>query len=123
MAMLGLSDVKGRFKRVEVTAPVKKDEVTVVPTMVPALVKPGEGMLEVTTRQRFVTSGIDDWLELHTTRSVAIFAAAGAVVLFPVNLWLSAGAAALAGHFYGKHIWKNHMINTNLKNRKVLYTR
>ncbi len=124
MARLSLSEIKSQYhKPAPAPQPKKGEDITIVPTMVPTLVKKGDGMLEVSTRQKFVTSGVDDWIEWHTTRSAAILCAAGAIILFPVNLWLSAGVAGLAGHYYGKHVWKNHHINTNLKHRKVLYTR
>lgn len=99
------------------------DEPVVMPMFVPSEMKPGDGVLQVTTRQNFVTEGINVWIDWHKYRMLAIFAGVGSLLLLSVHLWLAAGAALLAGWLYSMHLRVAHRIQLQLKTRRLLYTR
>ena len=99
------------------------DEPVVMPMFVPTQMKPGDGVLEVTTRQKFVNEGINVWIEWHSNRVLAIISAVAALLLISVHLWLAAGAAVLAGYFYSMHLKVAHRIKLFYKTRRMLYTR
>ncbi len=99
------------------------DDVVVMPMFVPARIKPGEEMMNVTTRQQFVTDGIFTWLEWHYSRVLGILFAVAALFLISINLWLAAGAGALAGYWYSTHVRTARKINIFYTTRRLLYTR
>lgn len=79
-----------------------------------------KGAMEVTTRQTFLNTAIPIWQAYHVHRAYAIILAIAAVALFPVNIYLSTGAAALAGRYYGDHVWKTFYLEKMLKKRWIL---
>ncbi len=99
------------------------DEPVIMPAFVPARMKPGEGVLEVTTRQRFINEGIKTWLEWHYTRAFAILFAVAALFALQINLFLSIAFGALAGLSYGHHWKAARRINVFYTRRRLLYTR
>ncbi|MBI4406365.1 hypothetical protein HY571_00440, partial [Candidatus Micrarchaeota archaeon] len=99
------------------------DEPVVMPAFVPARMKPGEGLLEVTTRQRFINDGIKTWLEWHYTRAFAILFAVAALFALQINLFLSIALGAIAGFSYGHHWKAARRINIFYTRRRLLYTR
>ncbi len=111
----------GFEKKPEVAKPT--DDVVTMPMFVPAQMKPGDGVLEMTTRQKFVTEGINVWIDWHANRVLAIVCAVGAMLMLAVNLWLSAGLGAAAGYFYSNHLKTAHRIQLFYKTRRLLYTR
>lgn len=78
-----------------------------------------KGAMEVTTRQKFLDVAIPMWRAYHLHRAYAIVLGIAAIGLLPVNIYLSAGAAALAGRYYGDHVWKWFYINKMLKRRWI----
>ncbi len=106
-------------------APAKPagDEPVVMPMFVPSQMKPGDGVLEMTTRQKFVTEGINVWIDWHKARVLAILCGVGAMLLLAVNLWISAGLGVAAGYFYSDHLKTAHRIQLFYKTRRLLYTR
>lgn len=103
--------------------PKAGDEPVVMPMFVPSQMKPGDGVLEMTTRQKFVTEGINVWIDWHKYRVLAIIAAVGAMLLLAIHLWLAAAAGVLAGYFYSEHLRVAHRIQLFYKTRRLLYTR
>ncbi len=103
--------------------PKPADDVVVMPTFVPARMKPGEGVLEVTTRQRFLNDGYATWINWHATRVLAILFAVAALFLLAINLWVAAGAGIAAGYFYSDHARTARKISIMYTRRRLLYTR
>ncbi len=103
--------------------PAATAEQVVMPAMVPTRMKKGEGVLEVTTRQHFVTEGIDIWLRWHVTRVMSILCAVGALFFISINLWLGAGTGLAAGWFYGEHVKAARKITRFYRRRRMMYTR
>ena len=115
---------KMKIGAVEKKAATKPEEdVVVMPAFVPAQMKKGEGILEVTTRQKYLNEGYTDWINWHTYRVMGIAAAIAALFLVGINLWLAAGAGAAAGHFYSEHARIARKIAVNYTKRRLLYTR
>lgn len=107
----------------EVAKAAADNEPVVMPMFVPSEMKPGDGVLQVTTRQNFVNEGIGVWIDWHKDRIFAIMFAVAALFLLSVHLWLAAGAGLLAGYFYSDHLKVAHRIQLFYKTRRLLYTR
>ena len=103
--------------------PKAAEDVVVMPAFVPAQMKPGDGVMEVTTRQKYLNEGYTDWINWHAFRVFGILFAVAALFLLSINLWLSAGAGVLAGHFYSEHARIAKKIAVNYTRRRLLYTR
>ena len=116
MAKMKIGSVKKETAKVE-------EEVVVMPAFVPAQMKPGDGILEVTTRQKYLNEGYTDWINWHAYRVLGIFFAVAAIFLIGIHLWLATGAGILAGHFYSEHARIARKITVNYSRRRLLYTR
>ncbi|MFH1246924.1 MAG: hypothetical protein V1644_00955 [Candidatus Micrarchaeota archaeon] len=116
-----MAKMKIGFEKKEQQKPA--DDSVTMPMFVPTQMKPGDGVLEMTTRQKFVTEGINVWIDWHKYRILAILCAVGAMLLLSIHLWLSAGAGVLAGYFYSEHLRTSARIQLFYKTRRVLYTR
>ncbi len=104
-------------------APKPEEDVVVMPAFVPTKMNKGEGILEVTTRQKYLNEGYADWINWHLYRIIGIGSAVAALFLIGINLWLAAGAGAIAGHFYSEHVRIAKKIAVNYSRRRLLYTR
>lgn len=102
--------------------PTQPDQV-IMPTFLPSRMKKGEGVFEVTSRQKFVTHGITVWLLWHSYRILAIAFAVATLLFIGFNLWLAAGSGIVAGHFYSEHVRKATEIRRRWLTRRLLYTR
>ncbi|MFH0713501.1 MAG: hypothetical protein V1722_02880 [Candidatus Micrarchaeota archaeon] len=123
MSLLPSEMAKLKITASNTAAKKEEDPVVVMPTFVPAQMDKNSSMLNVTTRQNFINGGISTWMTWHASRVFGILCAVAALFLLSVNLWLAAGAAVLAGHFYSEHVKVSKYIERNLTKRKILYTR
>ena len=82
----------------------------------------GRNVVNVQTRQSFLTPNIGWWVRWRVTRFAAIAAAVLAVLLLFVNGILAALAGLAAGYLYGQHIWADFYVNNMLKSRRLLET-
>lgn len=82
----------------------------------------GRNVVNVQTRQSFLSPNIGWWVRWRITRFAAIAAAIVAVLLLPVNGILAAFAGLAAGYLYGQHVWADFYINRMLKSRRLLET-
>lgn len=82
--------------------------------------KRGTGVVKVVTRQAFMNEGISNWVLLNAFRGLTGIMAIVAIMLFPVNIYLSALAAISAGYAYGKYKFKDFLINHLMKERWLL---
>ena len=82
--------------------------------------KQGTGVIKVVTRQAFMNEGISNWVLYNAFRGLTGLMAVVALMLFPVNIYLSALAAIAAGYAYGKFKFKDFLINHQLKERWLL---
>ncbi|MFH1199545.1 MAG: hypothetical protein V1708_00600 [Candidatus Micrarchaeota archaeon] len=82
--------------------------------------KKGTGVIKVVTRQSFMNEGITNWVLYNTFRGLTVVMAAVALMLFPINVYLSALAAIGAGYAFGKFKFKDFIINHQLKQRWLL---
>lgn len=124
MVALTVSQMKAAkigFEKAEKSA-TQPDQV-IMPTFLPSRIKKGDGVFEVTTRQKFVTEGITLWMKWHFNRAVAIGFAIVTLALISFNLWLAAGAGMVAGHFYSEHVRNATEIKRRWLPRRLLYTR
>ncbi len=124
MVALTVSQMKAAkigFEKTEKSA--SQPDQVVMPTFLPSRIKKGDGVFEVTTRQKFVTEGITLWLTWHFNRVAAIGLAILTLILLSFNLWLAAGAGIAAGHFYSEHVRNALAIKRRWIPRRLLYTR
>mgnify|MGYP001611846700 CR=1 FL=1 len=82
--------------------------------------KKGTGVIKVVTRQGFMNESISTWVLYNAFRGLTGLMAVVALMLFPVNIYLSALAAIAAGYAYGKFKFKDFIINHRLKERWLL---
>ncbi|HII39535.1 TPA: hypothetical protein HA318_06065 [Candidatus Micrarchaeota archaeon] len=91
-----------------------------IPMFLPALVSEkaqGNGAMEVTNRQEFLNQNIPEWIRYTTFKPIAIMFAAGAIIAFSVNIYISAFLGLCAGYFYGHYQWKKGYVERLLKSR------
>ena len=82
--------------------------------------KKGTGVIKVVTRQAFMNEGISNWVLYNAFRGLTGMLAVVAIMLFPVNIYLSALAGIGAGYAYGKFKFKDFIINQQLRRRWLL---
>ncbi|MGB9576935.1 MAG: hypothetical protein ACP5O3_03915 [Candidatus Micrarchaeia archaeon] len=93
-----------------------------VPMFLPIAVtkEASKGAMEIQTRQKFLSVAIPMWRAYHLHKIYAIILGIVAVLTFPLNVYISAAAAALAGRYYGDYVWKWFFIHKFLKKRWLL---
>ncbi len=82
----------------------------------------GRNIVNVQTRQAFLSPNIGWWVRWRVTRFAAVAAAILAILLLAVNGVLAAAAGLAAGYLYGQHLWADFYINNMLKSRRLLET-
>ncbi len=80
----------------------------------------GKAVINVQTRQKFLTTGITNWRMYHFHRAAAIMGAVAAVWLIFINPYLSAAAGMASAWSYGEYLKKDFTINHIYKSRYLL---
>lgn len=101
------------------------EEQVVMPMFLPAKIPKGSkgSILDVTTRQKFLSEAYEVWITWHTTRGLAIFFGVLTLILLPISLWIASASALAAGYYYSDHVRQALRIKNQYSKRRMLYTR